>query len=51
MTLQIVWRNPEAPRVTDREVEQIVADDYGAVYAVRSAEETKVFELILGRAA
>ena len=51
MTLQIVWRNPAAPPVTDREVKQIVADDHGAVYTVHSADETKVFELILHRAA
>jgi hypothetical protein len=51
MTLQIVWRNPAAPAETHREVEQVVADDYGAVYAVRRANETTVFELILRRAA
>jgi hypothetical protein len=51
MTLKIIWRNPASPPVTERRVEQIVADDYGAVYAVRSADETTVFELILRGAA
>jgi hypothetical protein len=51
MTLHIVWRNPAEPPVTEREVEQVVADDYGTVYAVRRADTTTVFELIRRRAA
>jgi hypothetical protein len=51
MTLEIIWRNPASPSVTERRVEQIAADDFGAVYAVRSADETTVFEVILGSAA
>jgi len=51
MTLGIIWRNPASPPVTKRRVEQIAADNFGAVYAVRSADETTVFELILRRAA
>jgi len=51
MTLEIIWRNPASPRVTKRRIEQIVADAYGAVYAVRSADEPTVFELILRGAA
>ena len=51
MTLEIIWRNPAPPPVTKRRIEQIVADDYGAVYAVRNADEKTVFELILRGAA
>jgi hypothetical protein len=51
MTLEIIWRNPASPPVTKWRVEQVAADDHGAVYAVRSADETTVFELILRGAA
>ena len=51
MTLEIIWRNPASPPVTKRRVEQVAADDHGAVYAVRCADETTVFELILPGAA
>jgi hypothetical protein len=51
MTLEIIWRNPASPQVTKRRIEQVVADAYGAVYEVRSGNETKVFELILRGAA
>lgn len=51
MALHIVWRNPQPHPAHKALVEQIVADAYGALYAVRSANETKVFELILHRAA
>jgi len=51
MALQIVWRNPESRPEKKPLIEQIVTDRYGALYAVRSANETKVFELILNRAA
>jgi len=51
MALQIVWRNPQSRPAHKALVEQIVADAYGALYSVRSANETKVFELILHRAA
>jgi hypothetical protein len=47
MTLEIIWRNPALPPVTKWRVEQVAADDRQAVYAVRSADETTVFELIL----
>jgi hypothetical protein len=43
--------NPSSPSATERQVEQIAADDFGAVYAVRSADETTVFEVILRTAA
>jgi hypothetical protein len=51
MQLEIIWRNPASLPVTERRVEQLAADDFGAVYAVRCADETTVFELILRSAA
>ena len=51
MRLEIIWWNPAALPETKRQIEQIVTDDYGAVYAVRRADETTVFELILRGAA
>jgi len=51
MTLEIIWRNPASPSATERRIEQIAADDFGAVYAVHSADETTVFEVILRAAA
>jgi hypothetical protein len=51
MTLEIIWWNPASPSVNERRVEQIAADDFGSVYAVRSADETTVFEVILRNAA
>ena len=51
MALQIVWRNPTLPLVIRPRVERVVVDVYGAIYAVRSEDETHVFELILPRAA
>ena len=51
MPLQIVWRNPQSFPKRQMLIEQIVVDDYGALYAVRNAEEINVFELILHRAA
>jgi len=51
MKLEIVWRNPQPPGTRKLLVKQIVADAYGALYAVRSAHEIKVFELLESRAA
>jgi len=51
MALQIVWRNPQSRPRCEPLVEQIVVDDHGALYAVRNADEVKVFELILHRVA
>jgi hypothetical protein len=51
MKLEIIWRNPASPPVTKREIEQVAADDFRAVYAIRTANETTVFELILRSAA
>jgi hypothetical protein len=51
MALQIVWRNPTLrPGIRPR-VERVVVDVYGAIYEVRSEDETYVFELLLPRAA
>jgi hypothetical protein len=50
MKLEIVWRNPMPPRAMKLLVRQIIADAYGALYEVRSANDVKVFE-ILERAA
>jgi len=51
MALQIVWRNPELRLAKKPLVVQIVADAYGALYAVLTPDEMKVFELIVHRAA
>jgi len=51
MKLQIVWRNPLPPRATKLLVRQIVADAYGALYEIRSAQDVKLFELLARGAA
>jgi hypothetical protein len=51
MKLEIVWRNPASRPVATRRIEQIVADDFGAIYAVHTADAMTVFELILRSAA
>ena len=51
MALEIFWRNPIPPEKTEWRVELVAVDDFGAVYAVRTAEETAAFEVILGGAA
>ena len=51
MALEIVWRNPIPPVKTERRVESVAVDEFGAVYAVRTADETAAFEVILGGAA
>ena len=48
MALEIVWRNPIPPAKTERRVEPVAVDEFGAVYAVRTADETAAFELVLG---
>jgi hypothetical protein len=35
VTLEIVWRNPFPPAKTERRVEPVVVDEFGAVFAVR----------------
>jgi len=51
MKLEIVWRNPIPPPKTERRVEPLAADEFGSVYAVRTAGQTAAFEVILGRTA
>ena len=48
-SMHIVWRNPATLSATKPQIEQLVADDYGAIYAVRIGGETKSFDLILHR--
>ena len=49
LAMHIVWRNPATLSGTRPHIEQLVADDYGAIYAVRINCDTKAFELILHR--
>jgi hypothetical protein len=51
MELEIVWRNPIPPAKAETRVESVAVDEFGAVYAVRTADQTAAFELILGGAA
>jgi len=51
MALTIVWRNPIPPEKRERRVEPVAVDEFGAVYAVCTADKTAAFELILGGAA
>jgi hypothetical protein len=51
MTLEIVWRNPIRPARAERRIESVAVDEFGAMYAIRTADETTAFELILGGAA
>lgn len=51
MALKIVWRNPIPPAKRERRVEPVAVDEFGAVYAVQTADRTAAFEVILGGAA
>lgn len=51
MNLQIVWRNPAMPERAKSRLERLVKDEFGGVYAIRGANETRVFELLPGSAA
>lgn len=51
MALEIVWRNPIPPSKTERRVEPLEADEFGSLYAVRTAGKIVAFEMILGGAA
>ena len=51
MEPEIVWRNPRALPRTERNVQRIRSDPFGAVYAVSGPDLTQEFELILGDAA
>ena len=46
MTLEIVWRNPIPPAKGEKRVEPVAVDEFGAVYAVHTADKTAAFELI-----
>jgi len=49
--LEIVWRNPVSTPTAKPRVEQLVTDQFGALYSICKANETMVFELIVRRAA
>lgn len=51
MTAEIVWRNPLPPTKDGSSIERLVANDHGAVYAVRTHDAKQRFVLILGGAA
>lgn len=51
MALEIVWRNPLPLSRTERHVEQLLLDEFGAVYLVTHPDQKVSFELILGGAA
>lgn len=51
MALEIVWRNPLPTTKSTITVERVTSDDVSAVYALRSADVTETFEVILGGAA
>jgi len=51
MALEIIWRNPIPPPKTERRVEPLAADEFGSVYAVRTADRSIALEVILGGAA
>ncbi len=51
MALEIVWRNPLPPPRTESRVEQLVLDEFGALYVIAYQGRKVSFELILGGAA
>ena len=51
MALEIVWRNPIPPAKRKGRVEPVAVDEFGALYAVHTADKTAPFEVILGGAA
>jgi len=51
MALEIVWRNPTPPLKAEQQVEPLAMNESGSVYAVRTADKTIAFEVILGGAA
>jgi hypothetical protein len=51
MALTIGWRNPIPPAKRERRVEPVAVDEFGAVYAVHTADRTADFEVIPGGAA
>lgn len=48
MNLQIVWRNRAMPERAKSRLERLMKDEFGGVYAIRGASETRVFELLPG---
>jgi hypothetical protein len=51
MTLEIVWRSPLPLIGTERTLQRVSSDEFGAVYAVRAADLVKEFEVIPDEAA
>jgi hypothetical protein len=51
MALMIVWRNPLPVIRTERALQRIRSDQFGAVYAVTGPDLTQEFEVILGEVA
>jgi len=51
MAITIVWRNPLPPPRTEGRVEQLVLDEFGALYVATLRDLRVPFELILGGAA
>jgi hypothetical protein len=51
MTLQIVWRSPLPLIGTERTLQQVISDEFGAACAVRAADLVKEFEVIPDEAA
>jgi len=49
MALEIVWRNPLPPRRTESRVEQLVLDEFGALYLITRQDRQLSFELNPGR--
>jgi hypothetical protein len=51
MALKIVWRNPLPLIRTERMLQRIRSDQFGAVYAVTGPDLRQEFEVILGEVA
>jgi hypothetical protein len=51
MALEIVWQNPLPLIGTERTLERISSDQFGAVYAVTALDLTQEFEVIRGEGA
>jgi hypothetical protein len=51
MALEIVWQNPLPFIGTERTLQRISSDQFGAVYAVTAPDLTQEFEVILGEGA
>jgi hypothetical protein len=51
MTLQIVWRSPLPLIGTERTLQRVSSDEFGAACAVRAVDLVKEFEVIPDEAA